>query len=192
MPLTPFHLGPGLLIGLALFSLIDFPTVLVASVIIDVEPFLVLTFNLDLRVHGFFHSFVGGTIVALLLAVAMHRVNKLGYLSSVLRFFKLEQQSSFKRVVSGSILGIYVHILLDSLMHSDIRPFYPFDWNPIRDSGILSILSIYVLCLWCTVGALMLFGARMLFIWKTRSDQKHTRIHFCDDKMHSRTPSKYA
>ena len=42
MPLTPFHLGPGLLFGLLLFRYIDFPTSLIASVIVDVEPILAL------------------------------------------------------------------------------------------------------------------------------------------------------
>lgn len=169
MPLTPFHLGPGLLIGLLLFSFIDFPSFLVASIIIDVEPFLVLAFDIDSRVHGFFHSFLGGTIVALLLAAVMNRIVKLGYLSSVLEFFKLKQRSSLKKVVSASILGVYVHILLDSLMHSDIQPFYPFDWNPILDSGVLSSLGVYVLCFWCFAGALVIYVVRLLFIWKRGS-----------------------
>ena len=46
MPFTPFHLGPGLLLGLLLLSYVDLPTFLLASVIVDVEPFLALYFNL--------------------------------------------------------------------------------------------------------------------------------------------------
>lgn len=92
MPLTPFHLGPGLLVGLLFFSFIDFPTFLVASVIVDVEPFLVLVFNLDFPLHGFFHSFLGGTLVAFLLSLVMSRVRE--SLSPLLLFFKLEQKSA--------------------------------------------------------------------------------------------------
>lgn len=66
MPFTPFHFGPGLLIGLV-FSFIDFPTFLIASLIVDIEPFLVLFFNFNYSLHGFFHSFLGGTIIALIL-----------------------------------------------------------------------------------------------------------------------------
>jgi len=47
MPFTPYHLGPGLFVGLLFLGFIDFPTFLVASVIVDMEPFLVLTLNLN-------------------------------------------------------------------------------------------------------------------------------------------------
>ena len=36
MPFTPFHFGPGLIVGLLLLSFIDFATFLIASVIVDV------------------------------------------------------------------------------------------------------------------------------------------------------------
>ena len=74
MPFTPYHLGPGLFVGLLFLSFIDFPTFLIASVIVDVEPFLVLTLNLNYPLHGFFHSFLGGTLVALPLALMMHQI----------------------------------------------------------------------------------------------------------------------
>ncbi|MGC9345425.1 MAG: hydrolase, partial [Candidatus Bathyarchaeales archaeon] len=46
MPFTPFHLGPVLLFGLALSTVLDLSTLLIASVIPDVEPFCVLLFDL--------------------------------------------------------------------------------------------------------------------------------------------------
>ena len=51
MPFTPYHLGPGLFVGLLFLSFIDFPTFLVASVIVDVEPFMVLALNLNYPLH---------------------------------------------------------------------------------------------------------------------------------------------
>jgi hypothetical protein len=65
MPFTPYHLGPALFLGLLFLRFIDFPTFLIASVIMDVEPFLVLFFNLNYPLHGFFHSLLGGTLVAI-------------------------------------------------------------------------------------------------------------------------------
>ena len=65
MPVTPLHLGPSLWIGLILFKFLDFMSFLLASVIVDVEPFLVMFFGLRYPLHGFFHSFVGGSIVAI-------------------------------------------------------------------------------------------------------------------------------
>lgn len=93
MPFTPFHLGPGLLFGLLLFSYVDLPRFLVASVVFDIEPFMVLSLNLDYSVHGYLQTFVGGTIVAFLLVLAMSRMR--GTLSPLMPFLKLEQKTSF-------------------------------------------------------------------------------------------------
>ena len=153
MPLTPFHLGPGLLVGLLLLSFIDFPTFFVASIIVDVEPIMVLTFNLNYPLHGFFHSFLGGTLVAFLLTVAMSKVKK--SLSPLLSFFKLEQKSSFKNILLASLSGIYIHILLDSRVHMDIRPFYPLDFNPLLSGSTLPGLWVHMLCTCYVFGALL-------------------------------------
>lgn len=58
VPLTPFRLGLGLFLGLLLINYIDFPTFLVASIIVDVEPIMVLIFDLDYPLHDFFRSFL--------------------------------------------------------------------------------------------------------------------------------------
>ena len=42
MPFTPFHLGPALGFGLPLRNYLHVPTFLVASILVDVEPFVVL------------------------------------------------------------------------------------------------------------------------------------------------------
>jgi len=164
MPLTPFHLGPGLLIGLLLLSYIDFATFLVASVIIDVEPIIVLIFDLDYPLHGFFHSFLGGTIVAFLLAAVMSKARE--SLSPLLLSFKLEQKSTFKNILLASLTGIYIHILLDSRMHRDIRPFYPLDFNPFLSSSTLPELLVYMLCVWCFIGAAVIYIIRRFLIWR--------------------------
>ncbi len=156
MPFTPFHLGPGLLVGLLLLSYVDFPTFLVASVIVDVEPFLVLWWNLPYPLHGFFHSFLGGTLVALCLLLLMHKARK--SLSPLLFFFKINQTVSFKKIVLAAVSGIYLHIILDSLMHRDIRPFYPLDLNPFL--GLSSDLGVYMLCMWSFVGGVIIYIIR--------------------------------
>jgi membrane-bound metal-dependent hydrolase YbcI (DUF457 family) len=148
MPFTPYHFGPGFLIGLLFLSFIDFPTLLIGSIIVDIEPFLVLVFNLDYPLHGFFHSFLGGTIAALILTMIMAKGRK--YLTPILAFFKIKQKISITRILSASLIGIYIHILLDSPIYTDIRPFFPLNLNPFYISDNLYrflILMIFVLSL---------------------------------------------
>jgi len=156
MPFTPFHLGPGLLFGLLLLRHVDFPTFLVASVIVDIEPFLVLTSNLNYPLHGFLHSFLGGTLLAFLLAAAMSKVRS--SLSPLMSFFKLEQKLSFKSVLSASLFSVYLHILMDSPLYSDIRPFYPFDFNPFFSDSMSISFDIYTLCILSFIGGAVIYA----------------------------------
>jgi len=65
MPFTPFHLGQALFFGLLLFRHIHFPTFIMANIIVDLESFFIMLLGLDYPLHGFFHSFVGGSLIAM-------------------------------------------------------------------------------------------------------------------------------
>ncbi|MEE9377307.1 MAG: hypothetical protein V3V33_04645 [Candidatus Lokiarchaeia archaeon] len=160
MPFTPYHFGPGLFIGLLFLSFIDLPTFLIASVIVDIEPFLVLFFNLNYPLHGFFHSFIGGTIIALILAVIMTKIREI--FTPIMSFFKIEQEISFKKILLASLLGIYIHILLDSPIYTDIRPFFPLDFNPFYRSTSLPGLLETMICVWCFLAGVIVYIIRLI------------------------------
>ncbi|MCW4020286.1 MAG: hypothetical protein NWF14_03540 [Candidatus Bathyarchaeota archaeon] len=166
MPLTPFHFGPGLLVGLLLLSFIDFPTFLIASVIVDIEPILVLALSLGYPLHRFFHSFLGGTLAALILVVAMTKIRD--QFSPLLSVFKLEQKTSFKGIALASFSGVYIHVLLDSQMHADMQPFYPLDFNPFLSSGSLPGLGVTMACVWCFFGAVAVYAFMLFMVWRQR------------------------
>ena len=157
MPFTPFHLGPALVIGLLLFSLFDLPTLLVSSVIVDIEPFLVLLFKLDYPTHGFFHSHLGGTIMAVAVALTMFAVRK--GIQRIMSTFKLQQKSSFTKISFTSLFGVYSHIFLDSPLYQEIKPFYPLDFNPMYRT--ISASSIYLFCILSFLAGFILYVYRI-------------------------------
>jgi len=148
MPFTPLHLGPALFFGMVLLRYIDLPTFLVANVIVDVEPLLILTLGLHrmygLPLHGLLHTFLGGTFVALLLVLVMKRMS--GFTESLTRLIGLEQRPSPRKIYAASLSGVYLHILLDSRLYTDIRPFYPFAFNPFLD-GMGAAFEIWWFCI---------------------------------------------
>jgi membrane-bound metal-dependent hydrolase YbcI (DUF457 family) len=162
MPFTPFHFGPGLLFGLLLLSYIDFPTFMLAGVIVDVEPILVLYLDLRYPLHGFLHSFLGGAIAALLLSAAMIRMRPV--FSHFMSFFRLEQEPSRRSVFMASILGIYLHIFLDSFLYWDIRPFYPFSLNPVLNPGLSTSLLIYGFCAKSFIGGIVAYLVKLFLM----------------------------
>ncbi len=167
MPLTPFHLGPALLLGLVFFGYLDFPTFLLANVAVDFEPMIVMYWRLNYPLHGFFHSFIGGTLVALALAAVMSKIRR--WFSPLLVSFRLEQKASFRSILLASLSGVYLHLLLDSLMHPDIRPFYPFDFNPFLNASLLAGLDVYIFCVWCFIGGIIAYAVKL--VWNQRKKQ---------------------
>jgi membrane-bound metal-dependent hydrolase YbcI (DUF457 family) len=128
MPFTPFHFGPALLFGLAFSLIFDLPTLLIASVIPDVEPFCILLFDLSRPSHGFFHSYVGSSILAVLVAVVVYLLRDV--LTNVMLKFQVSQKSSFKRILFTSFVGAFSHVFLDSLLYRWMNPLYPLQGNP--------------------------------------------------------------
>jgi membrane-bound metal-dependent hydrolase YbcI (DUF457 family) len=159
MPFTPLHLGPALFFGLLLFRYIHFPTFIIANIIIDVEPFLILFFDLDHPLHGFFHSFAGGSVVAIALAFFISKMDK--YIQEPARSIKLSQDFSLRGIWLASFSGVYLHILLDSTLYSDIRPFYPSDLNPFLNNSILSGFDTYLLCVILFISGFLLYGYKV-------------------------------
>ena len=159
MPFTPFHLGPALLFGFLFFQHLDFPTFLIANVIVDLEPFLILVLGLDLPLHGFFHSFPGGTIVALALACAMMRGAV--FLKPVMGFFRLEQEHQPRGVFAAALSGVYLHILLDARLYTDIEPFYPLSANPFLSGSMFAGFEVYTFCVISGLAGVVLYLVRI-------------------------------
>ncbi|MEJ5292483.1 MAG: hypothetical protein WHS82_02715 [Candidatus Methanosuratincola sp.] len=129
MPFTPFHLGPGILLGLLLLRYLDLPTLLVASVVLDLEPLLVIITGADYPLHGFFHTLLGGGAAAVAAALVMWRIR--GFTGRVANAFGIRQEPSFGMVAAASFLGVYTHLLLDAPLYTDIKPFFPSEINPL-------------------------------------------------------------
>ena len=159
MPFTPLHLGPALIIGIIFIYYLDFPTLLVASVILDIEPFVVLVFDLNYPLHGFFHSFLGGTIIILPLSLIMFKARPI--LNPITKFFKIELNNSFVNSLGASIIGIYLHIFLDAPLYPDIQPFFPLYFNPFLNTSELTEITIYLFCAYSFLVAIILYFIRL-------------------------------
>ena len=169
MPFTPYHFGPGLLLGVVLFSFLDFSTVMVACVILDIEPLSVIIFNLPYAAHGFFHTYLGATIAASVLAIAIYPFRK--YLNTLVSIFGLHQKSSFRHIFPASIIGTYSHVFLDSLLYPEMNPFYPLIGNPFV--GFLMFEFVYNACVYL---GFLGFGVYIVRILYNQLNQGQIRI----------------
>ena len=157
MPFTPFHLGPGLLLGLLFFSVLHLPTFLLASVIVDAEPLYAIIACPSCAHHGFWHSFLGGTIAAVFLGTAMVLLDR--RVRRIMALFRLGQKATKKTVFLAAFSGVYLHLLLDSLLYPDMKPFYPLGANPFY-IGNPAFVPVYALCALLFIAGLGLWAAK--------------------------------
>lgn len=139
MPFTPFHMGPGVLIKAALqgsFSLIVFGW---AQIVMDIQPLIVLISG-EGHLHGFSHTYIGATLLAAVAAVTGKYLLQFG--SWLLEIHTIV---AWWVVLLSSFVGCYSHVLLDSIMHADVQPFFPF----FLSNAFLRLISVSALHKFC-------------------------------------------
>jgi len=164
MPITPFHFGPGAVIHALAPRRVSFIAFCAANVLIDVEPlYFMLTHQYPL--HRFFHTYVGALPVALATVLLFYGARRFAarfWLPNPFGWRELGRAP----VVLGAFLGSTSHIVLDSIMHNDIRPFAPFSQaNPLLMAVTLN--TLHLACLLAGVAALIIVLARKLLARQT-------------------------
>ncbi|HKZ94751.1 MAG TPA: DUF4184 family protein [Candidatus Bathyarchaeia archaeon] len=170
MPFTPFHLGPASILALTLLSYVYLPALLLGSIAPDIEPMIILYFNLPYPLHGFLHTLIGGTLLALLLTTLTFILRK--PIENIMSLLKLSQKQSFQRILAGALIGIYSHILLDAYLYTDIQPFYPLDQNPLLNPSTFRYFEIYTICTISFIIAVAMYG---LYLWKKHNPPSQTK-----------------
>ncbi len=143
MPLTPFHWSV-LVLGLLIFNSLYLPALAISSVIMDIEPayYMFISPRPDGLLHGFFHTYIGVTILGLAVGFVLIKFRK--KVDKIMGFLKIPQESISNRLVYvSSLLGVWSHIFLDSFMHRDMQPFFPFVGNPLL--GLVNVFDIYLI-----------------------------------------------
>lgn len=147
MPFTPLHLGPALAVGLPLRKYLHLPTFIVGNVILDLEPFLVITLGLDYPLHGYFHTFLSALIVGLLLGLVMYKFEKPMKPFYKLTLLETNDTLKLKSFLLAGFFGTALHVLFDAVIYSEMMPFLPWTTNPLIKIG-LSASQVYDACVW--------------------------------------------
>lgn len=153
MPFTPFHFGPHACVSLPLYRYVDIPIFIGANVAVDVEPLLVLSYNLNYPLHGYGHTLLIGGLVGLVFTTAAYPLRS--YIGRLMAFLRLPYTPTYLKMALSAIVGAWLHILFDAILYLDIQPLYPLQSNPLY--GVLSQNSVYLICSVCFVPAFMLY-----------------------------------
>jgi len=171
MPITPFHLGPTLGLGLPLRKYVHVPTFMLANVIVDVEPFLVFVLGSSYPLHGYLHTFLLAFFAGLLVGYVMFLLER--FLHPLYKVFLLvpENKLNLKTFMLTGALGTMLHVLFDSPLYGDIRPFYPLTVNPLYNPSLFS--EVYSACVWLGIfGIIYYIGMLVFHVYKKSSSLK--------------------
>ena len=166
MPFTPIHMGPGILIKSILgssFSLMVFGW---TQIIIDLQPLYVLIQG-EGRLHGFSHTYIGASIATVVSALTGKWLSEFGlFILGINPDRKL--RISWMVVFVSAFVGAFSHVFLDSIMHSDVRPFFP-----LTDSNIfLQLVSTGMLHIICLVTGIVGGVIYYALHWKTNKQSQ--------------------
>ncbi len=147
MPFTPFHFGPGIFVKSLLNKQFSFRMFILANVVTDLEPlYYIMTDQYPL--HRFFHTYVGASASAVLcIAIGRPVCSRATELwNNIFKFLPISNERiTNSALVISAFAGTYSHILLDSLMHRDMAPFYPFN----ASNNLLQLVTYEYLHLFC-------------------------------------------
>lgn len=162
MPFTPIHMGPGIFFKGILqgsFSLMVFGW---TQIVMDLQPLFVLISG-EGHLHGFSHTYVGATLLAILSALTGKYLALFG-----LWLLKIEKSIHHNIkwwvVFLSAFVGAFSHVLLDSIMHSDVQPFYPMSLS----NPFLSFMSVSLLHKLCLYSGLVGAAVYYLIQWRRK------------------------
>lgn len=139
-------MGPGILIKALLqgsFSLMVFGW---AQIIMDIQPLFVLITG-EGRLHGFSHTLIGATLLAIFSILSGKYLSELGLSRLGITDNNNPVKISWWVASFSAFTGTYSHVVLDSIMHADVDPYYLLAQG---DSlyGMLTISQLHQLCLY--------------------------------------------
>ena len=166
MPFTPFHIAAGASVKAIAPRHFSWSIFTLTNILIDCEP-LYYHFTEGMLSHKFFHSIIGASIVAVACATLGKPLCEYGlklWNNSLAPEDKKWLGSGIKishlSAWTGAVIGAYSHLILDSIMHFDIKPLEPFtDENQLL--GIIDLINLHLICI-----VLLAVGAIVYFIKK--------------------------
>ena len=161
MPFTPLHMGPGIVVKLLAqgsFSLMVFGW---AQIVMDIQPLLVMITG-EGHLHGFSHTYIGALLLGIFAALSGKYLGEFG-----LRVLAISPRQAIKITwpvsAFSAIIGTYSHVLIDSVMHGDMQPFFPFS-NHNALLGLVSIDVLHKICIYSGLLGGLIFFAINLYV----------------------------
>lgn len=148
MPFTPFHFGPAILVKSFVQRRFWLTSFVLANVLVDLEVLYYLRIN-QRPFHRYLHTYVGGIVLGImagmLMVAGLRLVTKLTPADTQWKRLWTAARPGRQLIdsVGAGVFGGVSHIFLDSLLYSEMRPFWPFPEGNIL-VGLVSSSHLHI------------------------------------------------
>jgi hypothetical protein len=163
MPVTPFHLGPAIVVKAVCPRWISLGVFAAVQIAIDVESVANILLG-RYPVHGVAHTVPGSLLVAALVLVPARALlgplyGRLARVHGVPPWARAELGAvSWTAALGGAVFGALSHVLLDAVIHADQAPLWPWvDGNPWLVPG--AFVPMHLACAVAGLAGLVLWPA---------------------------------
>jgi membrane-bound metal-dependent hydrolase YbcI (DUF457 family) len=170
MPFTPYHFGPSGFIGLVFRKWLDIPVFVLANVIVDLEVLIIVRFGLGYPIHRYVHTLLIGAAAGILWAIVAYPLRNL--FKMIMQALRIPYQTSFLKMLISSVLGVWLHVVIDSIYHWDVRAFWPSRAKPLH--ALLTKYQVELLCVILFISALVLYILTVILSLKKNKVESKT------------------
>ena len=180
MPFTPYHFGPSGFAGLLLRKWLDVPVFIAANVLVDIEVLADGFIQSGWPVHQLwhFHTLLIGGLAGAIFGAVVYSVKPFRRCSEKsMAFIGLPVKATLLSMVLAGLLGVWLHVCIDSFYHYDVQLFWPYPKNPVwrwiqRHSssgfrGVQQQIELICLIFWG-----LMAGLYLLLLWRNLKKTK--------------------
>jgi len=172
MPFTPYHFGPSGFISLVLRRWLDIPVFVLANVIVDLEVLIISQFRLGYPIHRYVHTLLIGTTAGIVWALAAWPMRNV--FKKIMQILRIPYKPGLWKMLVSGILGVWLHVVIDSIYHPDVHLFWPYKSIPLW--RIITGQQLEFLCLIAIIAALILYLLTVILSWnKIEANKAHEK-----------------
>jgi membrane-bound metal-dependent hydrolase YbcI (DUF457 family) len=128
----------------------------------------VMVYNLEYPLHGYLHTFLFGGLLGLAWGLVAYPLKPI--FMFLMRIFGLAYQPTLLKMMLSGLLGIWLHVFIDSFLYKEMNPFWPIAGNPFH--AVIRYQTIFLICEASLVIAIVIYPAYAI----TSRMKKKTRL----------------
>jgi membrane-bound metal-dependent hydrolase YbcI (DUF457 family) len=131
-------------------------------------------FGLGYPDHRYCHTLLIGSVLGILWGASAYPLRHI--FNRLMQLIHIPYQTGFLKMLISGVLGVWLHVLIDSIYHWDIRVFWPSHARPLYELlGRPTRGEVKTVCLAPFAAAIIVYVITLVLSYKSKADQTSDR-----------------